>query len=159
MNGGLVPSMLLSVTLALMLAFAPTRAAVIGLVVFAAAAVLAFVVALGLSATVIFVGLWLSIIAIAIIVYLPAARWLPAVVPLCINAGLWMGAHVGLSNDRRGLALSLLPALISFPAKLLVERKFDIIIKVVASWMIAIASLSMFVSLMPTPGYKPDHME
>ncbi len=159
MNGGVVPLFLLSATLGLMLAFAAMRATSVGLIAFAATALLASFVPVGMSPTMIFVGLWLSMIGTAVLVYLPVARWSAATVPLCINAGLWMGAYAGVSNHRLGLALGLLPALVSFPAKWLVERKIDIVIKVVASWMIAIASLSMFVSLMATPGYKPDHME
>jgi len=159
MNGGLVPLFMLSATLGLMLSFAPNRLTTLGLLGFAAAALLAFLVPLGLSPTVIFVGLWASVIAIAALVYLPAARWSAAIIPLCINAGFCMGAYATLSNNWPGLALGLLPALLGFPAKWLICNKFDIVIKVVASWMIAIASLSMFVSLMPTPGYKPDHME
>ena len=61
-------------------------------------------------------------------------------------------------NERR-LFSAPAKALIAIPANWLTQRKLDIIIKVVASWMIAIASLSLFVSLIPTPGYKPDHME
>ena len=32
-------------------------------------------------------------------------------------------------------------------------------VKVAASWMIAVSSLALFVSMMPHPGYVPDHME
>ncbi len=159
MNGGLVPLFLLSATLGLMLSFAPTRLTVYGLLGFAVTALLAFFLPLGLSPTVIFVGLWASMIATAALVYLPVARWSVAILPLCVNAGFWMGTFAAAPDNRVGLALGLLPALIAFPAKWLICNKFDIVIKVVASWMIAIASLSMFVSLLPTPGYKPDHME
>lgn len=159
MNGGLVPLTLLSVTIGLTLAFTPARMVMIGLIAFAVAALVGFDLPVGLSPTVTFIGLWLSMIATAILVYLPAGRWLIAALPLCLNAGFWLGACVGGSDDRTALALGLLPALIAIPAKWLTQRKFDIVFKVAASWMIAIASLSLFVSVIPTPGYKPDHME
>ena len=57
------------------------------------------------------------------------------------------------------LLIGILPLFISIPARWLARGKFNIAVKVVASWMIAIASLSLFVTLIPTPGYKPDHME
>ncbi|MBA3667386.1 MAG: hypothetical protein H0W65_06655 [Sphingomonas sp.] len=159
MNGGLVPLFLLSATLALMLSFAPIRMTSLGLLAFAAITPLLFLMSGALSSTIIFLGLWASMIATALVVYLPIARWSAAILPLCLNAGFWMGAYAALYSDRAGLALGLVPALLAFPVKWLIRRKFDIVIKVVASWMIAIASLSMFVSLMPTPGYKLDHME
>ena len=159
MNGGLVPLMLLSATIGLMLAFVSMRSAWLALAVFAIAAFLGWAVPLGLSPQLIFSALWVSAIMAAILVYVPLARSWLAVLPLCVNAGYWLGACAALSGNFAVLALGFLPALIVIPAKWLSQRKFDIVIKVVASWMIAIASLSLFVSLIPTPGYKPDHME
>ena len=159
MNGGLVPLVLLSATIGLMLAFVSTRTATIGLVAYAATALLAFAVPVGLSPTVNFAGLWLSMIVAAALAYLPVARWSVAVLPISVNAGFWMGVCAALSGSWSAFGLGLVPVLISFPAAWLTRQKLDIVIKVVASWMIAIASLSLFVSLIPTPGYKPDHME
>ena len=159
MNGGLVPLALLGATLGLMLAFAAGRTTSLGLLAFAAAALLAVLIPVGLSPNLLFAGLWISMIASAALVYVPPARWSVAILPLCLNAGFWLGAVAGVSDDRFALGSGLLAALIAFPAKWFIRQNFDIVVKVVASWMIAIASLSMFVSLMPTPGYKPDHME
>ncbi|MCY7399023.1 MAG: hypothetical protein LH466_09350 [Sphingomonas bacterium] len=159
MNGGLVPLMLLSATIGLMLAFVPGRRAWLALATFAIAAVPGFAIPLGLSPQIIFTALWLSAIVAAILVYVPVARWSMAVLPLCLNAGFWLGASAALTGNRSALVLGLLPILVAIPGRWLTHRKFDIVIKVVASWMIAIASLSLFVSLSPTPGYKPDHME
>jgi hypothetical protein len=159
MNGGIIPLLLLSVTLGLMLAFATTRLTIVGLAAFASVALLAFAAPIALASNSIFIGLWLTIIAAAALVYLPVARWRHAIIPLCLNAGLWLGAYAALSGDRRDFALGLIPALIAIPAKWLVRRRLNLGLKVVASWVIAIASLALFVSLMPSPGYKPDHME
>lgn len=159
MNGGLVPLLLLSATIGLMLAFVARRTALIGLVAFIATGLLAFAIPVGLPPPAIFAGLWLSTIAAAILVYFPVARWSAAALPICVNAGFWMGACAALSGNWSALGVGFLPVLVAFPASWLTRRKFAIVIKVIASWMIAIASLSLFVSLIPTPGYKPDHME
>jgi len=159
MNAGIVPLLLLSLTVGLMLAFVPTRRATIASVVFAATAFLSFWVPLGLAPNMIFTGLWLTMIVAAILVYLPVAKWSIAALPICLSAGYWLGACAGLSNDLTALVIGILPLFISFPARWLTVRKFGIAVKIVASWMIAIASLSVFLTLIPTPGYKPDHME
>lgn len=157
MNGGLVPLVLVSATIGLMVAFVSMRRAALALAAFAVAALLGLTVPLGLSPSLIFTGLWLNAIAAAAVVYIPVARWSFAVFPLSLNAGIWFGASAALADNRAALAAGL-AALIAIPARWLTHRKFDIAIKVVASWIIAIASLSLFVSLISTPGYKPDHM-
>ena len=159
MNGGLVPLLLLSATVGLMLAFVAIRRATMAMVAFAAAALVAFSTSFGLSPGVIFTGLWLSIVAAAILVYLPVSRWSVAVIPICLNAGFWSGACAGLTGSRTALLIGILPLFIAIPAGWMARGKLNIAVKVGASWMIAIASLSLFVTLIPTPGYKPDHME
>ena len=159
MNGGLVPLLLLSATIGLMLAFVPRRRALLALAAFAVAALLGWAVPLGVSSQIVFTALWLSAIVAALLVFIPVAHWSFAAIPSCLIAGFWLGACAALTGDLGALALGFLPALVAIPANWLTQRKLDIIIKVVASWMIAIASLSLFVSLIPTPGYKPDHME
>jgi hypothetical protein len=42
---------------------------------------------------------------------------------------------------------------------MIVARKWGIGIKVACSWLIAIAALEIGLNLVPTPGYKPDHMD
>ncbi|MDQ3074302.1 MAG: hypothetical protein M3Q88_01640 [Pseudomonadota bacterium] len=159
MNGGIVPLLLISATVGLILAFAPLRMAVYGLLAFAGAAMLGYMGPKLFPLGAVFIGLWLSVVGTAVLAYLPVARWRIALVPVTINDGLWLGACAAMTSTAAGLFAGILTILLVFPAKWLVERQFAIVIKVIASWMIAIASLSMFVSLMPTPGYEPDHME
>ncbi len=161
MIGGILPLMLLGAAIGLMLAFAPKKVAGYALIAVGGAALIGFFLPVLFSADVLFVGVLVSVLATSILVYLPVARWSRAILPLSINGGLWIGASASLAIDRPlfALGLGLLPLVVLLPAHWLVRIKFDIVIKVLASWMIAIASLSMFVSLMPTPGYKPDHME
>ncbi len=129
------------------------------MVAIAAAALVAFSMSFGLSQGAIFTGLWLSMVVAAVLVYVPVSRWSVAVLPISLIAGFWSGACAGLTGSRAALLIGILPLFISIPARWLTRGKFNIAVKVVASWMIAIASLSLFVSLIPTPGYKPDHME
>ena len=42
---------------------------------------------------------------------------------------------------------------------MIVSRGWGIAVKVVASWLAAVAILATMLSLVPTPGYMPDHME
>jgi len=53
-----------------------------------------------------------------------------------------------------GLALAVLPAVWT------VDRRVLIALRVVASWLIAVALLGAILQFIPvTPGYMPDHME
>jgi len=76
-----------------------------------------------------------------------------------MNAGGWAGALTSLSGMHGALWLALPFSLLCLPGRRIERRGLGIAIKVAASWMIAISSLALFVSLMPHPGYVPDHME
>lgn len=160
MNSGYLPIFLLFATVGLALALAGARAAwgaLAGLL--ASAGVVALLPLPPALQDIVFVGVWLSIIATAGLVYLRRLspdRW---AIPVAINAGIWAGALASLSDRQVGLLLAMPVVLIFLPARWIVDRGHAIAIKVAASWMIAIASLALFVSLTPTPGYKPDHMQ
>lgn len=160
MNSGPLPMILLCLTLGLALALASRRAGWFGLAGMVATAALVAIVALpqGLTEAV-SAGLALSVIATAALCYFPRGstdRWLLAT---GVNAGVWTGAYASVSDQRGALLVALPLALVVMLGGWLVSSGYPIVIKVVASWMIAIASLSIFVSLLPTPGYKADHME
>jgi len=160
MNGGILPMVLLCATLALSLALAPARVGWLGLAAMAAGALLMGLMPLpvGWSAA-IFVGLWLSVVVTAVLTYVPRRFADRLMIPAGFNAGAWIGALAAVSDMRGSLLLALSPGLLLIPARRFTLHGYHIVIKVIASWMIAIALLSTFVSLMPTPGYKPDHME
>ena len=160
MNGGIIPSLLLCATIALLLSFTTGRVAwfaVTGMT--ATAAVIAlFALPQGL-ATAIFVGIWSTIVGAAALTYFPPAiaqRW---ALPLAVVAGVGVGSLASISGRKTDLLLALPISLLFVPGRWVVARGFGLGNKIVASWMIAIAMLSTFVSLTPTPGYKPDHME
>jgi hypothetical protein len=51
-------------------------------------------------------------------------------------------------------------ALASLPAAWITDRRVLIALRVVASWLIAVAMLGAMLQFLPvTPGYMPDHME
>lgn len=160
MNGGIVPSLMLCATLGLLLSFTTQRIALTGV---AGMTVIALIVSLvtlpaGL-ANPIFIGVWVSIILTAALTYLPIAvarRW---AIPLATVVGMLGGALTSLTDRKGDLMLALPASLLFIPGRLIVARGYGLGIKIVASWMIAIALLSTFVSLTPTPGYEPDHME
>ena len=160
MNGGILPLLLLSLSFGLALSFVSWPAVGRGLLAFVLAAALGLLIRVPSSLTDEYlVGHWLSVIAIAGLAYLPFARTTRSVIAVGLYAGLWMGLGASVSGLRPNLLLALLPALVFLPGKWFTGRGYPIVVQVVASWMIAIASLSLFVSLMPTPGYKPDHMQ
>ncbi len=159
MNGGILPIALLFFATGLALALTPGRSAWIGIVAIAVSALAVSTLPIPPSATeVIFIGLWVSIIATAATCYTSRFvdnRWN---IVFAINNGIWAGALAATSDMQSGLALAIPIALIALPGQWIAARGFGIALKVVASWVIAIASLAIFVSLTPTPGYKPDHM-
>lgn len=160
MNGGILPIVLLFATLGFMLSLATTRASWLGLIGLATSAALMSLIPLPVQLTTpVFIGFWLSLIGTAALVFLPSTlpdRW---VIPAATNAGIWAGALASLSGREAGLAGSMLLILLVIPGRLIARRGLTIVFKVAASWMIAIATLAIFVSLTPTPGYLPDHME
>lgn len=160
MRGGFLPPALLCLALALALAFVPRRTAL-------ASAALAAVMALAvwlmpLPPTLVepvFVGLWVSVIVTAGLVYWPGN--MPSKLPFfaAANAGLWIGAACAVAASGSILALTLPLILLAIMARFLIERGWTIALKIGASWLIAVATLAAMVSLTPTPGYAPDHMD
>lgn len=160
MNGGTLPFLLMGITLSVFLSRVDRRLGWAGLATAMLSAVVSALVPFGAASTdTIYLGLWVSMIATAVLVYLPPARVARLTVIAAGNAGAWSGALAGLGGVRTALLIALPVALLFLPGQWMVARGHDVALKVVASWMIAIASLSLLVSLMPTPGYKPDHMQ
>lgn len=160
MNGGIAPLLLLGAAFGLVMSFAQWRAALVAFAIFAATAVLAsFLPIAGKLQDPLIAGLLASTLASAALVYLP--KGVPAIVGwiAAANDGAWLGLFASVSQHRNALALAVPMGLLLLPGQWIVTRGYPIVIKVVCSWLIAIAALAIFVSLVPTPGYKPDHME
>ena len=160
MRGGALPPALLCAALAFALAFVPRQVILPALLALCAVAILVVLLPLKtISPELIFAGCWLSIVATAATVHI---RWhfgMPVALLLGANAGLWAGAVVAISGIPTDLARALPVALLAFPAGWLVVNRGAIAVKVVASWLVAVAILAGTLPIVPTPGYVQDHME
>lgn len=161
MRGAALPAAMLCVAWALMLAFAPRRAIIPSAVLLVTLAGIAcFLPVSGSAVELAFFGCWASLVLIAAGIHLP--RGVPA--SLAIGAGGLAGSFAGLviaaEGSRADLAVALPLAIVALPARWIVERGWGIAVKVVSSWLIAVALLA---ALLPTttatPGYVPDHMD
>ena len=157
----MLPPALLFVALGLALAFAPRRAWTPSLLVLLAtlgAFSLLPVPQIWLDGA--FLGFWISVIATAASVHLARGLSPRAATALSLNAGVWASAVVSLSGSRLDLLKALPCVLIVLPASWVIGRHASIPVKVVSSWVIAVAVLAATLQLLPvTPGYLPDHLE
>lgn len=161
MRGGIVPPALLFLALGLALAFTPRRAW--------GPSLLVLVAALGAGAFVrvpqawlegVFFGCWISVIVTAASVHLVSGLSARAAVAFSINSAAWASAVISLSGSTLDLLKALPCVLIFLPAAWVVRRYASIPVKVVSSWVIAVAILAATLQLLPvTPGYLPDHLE
>lgn len=160
MNGGFLPFVFLGLTLGMALTGAPLTTA-------ARAWAAAMIVALGVSfapiprdwAIAVEVGLWITTVLTAATIYLPQPWTSRLVWPIAVNAGLWLGATAAVATTRPALLAAIPTSLIFLLISRLGLQKSQVAMKVAASWMIAIGSLTVIVSMVSTPGYKRDHME
>ena len=161
MRAGVVPAALLCLALGLALAFATRGARRSSLVALAATlGVFAFVPTPRAWLEGVFLGCWLAVIATAASVHLGRGFGLFTALVLSVNAGIWASAVISLSGSRLDLLKALACWLIVFPASWVVRRHDSVPVKVVSSWVIAVAVLAITLQLLPvTPGYLPDHLE
>lgn len=161
MNGGILPLLMIFATVGLALSLVGRRDALLGLaaILMSALAVSLFLHVPPEASKFIFAGLFVSTIITASSLYLPRAWPRSWTISVALNAGGWAGALASVSAMQNALCLGLPLCLLCLPGRWIDRRGFGLGLKVAASWMIAISSLSLFVSMMPHPGYVPDHME
>ncbi len=160
MRGGSLPPALLSAALGLALAYAPPRARYAGVLVLWIGAPLAALIGLAPHwEEAVFLACWAGVILAAVSVHVPRGlRARAAIVLALIVAGL-AGAVTATAGSGSALLLALPWVLVTIPAAWLIAHGRGIAVKVVSSWLIAIALLSAALPLSPTPGYEPDHLE
>ncbi|MGC1729906.1 MAG: hypothetical protein WA747_11045 [Steroidobacteraceae bacterium] len=82
------------------------------------------------------------------------------VLALSLNAGFWTGAVIALAPSKVDLLEALPLSLCAWPAAWAHRRGQTIVLKVLASWLSAVAVLAATLQFLPvTPGYLPDHVD
>ena len=162
MRDAALPAALLCAAVGLALAFGTRRTWAFGLGGLLAAAVAASALPWpGAWENMLFLGCWISVLLTAATVHLPGGVGPRLAAGLGANAGIWAGALVAIAGDPADLFLALPWSLLCLPAALLQARfRAGVALKVLASWLAAVALLAAALSVSPvTPGYEPDHME
>ena len=157
----ILPVLLLYTALGLGLAFAPIRAWGPSLIALTTAASVVATLTLPQSwrEPVFLVG-WITLAADAAIVYLPNGLGFRPAVGISLNTGFWSGAMVTLAGSRFDVVKALPGILLILPIASIARRHAPIAVRVVSSWLIAVAGLTAAVQFLHvTPGYIPDHLE
>ena len=160
MRGGALPPALLSAALGLALAYAPPRARYAGVLALWIAAPLVALVALAPHwEETVFLACWAGVVLAAASVHLPRGLSPAAGVALALAMAVLAGAVTAVAGSGPALLIALPWVLVTIPAAWLIAHGRGIAVKIVSSWLIAIALLSAALPLTPTPGYEPDHLE
>lgn len=160
MRGGSLPPALLCAAFGLLLAHVPRHRVPPCLAIMAGSAILAALVPVPSSLDdVVFAGCWASVVATALLLHWPRPLPRPLLPALAANAGFWSGAVIALSGVPLDLARSLPWALVCLPAAMVLKTPARLGVKIVGSWLVAVAILAAAVPLVETPGYEPDHLE
>ncbi len=160
MRGGALPAALIFAALGFALSFAPRPIRAPALVVAAFVVLVIVQVPFDVShAEAAYFVCWTTVIGASASVHLPGGLQKRAAMVLALVCGATAGAVLALAGSARDLAAAFPAALVIVPASWLVARGDGIAVKVVSSWLIAIAMLAAALPLTPTPGYAPDHME
>ena len=156
MTASVLPAALLCAALGLALAFAPRRTWTPALLALAAAAIAASLLDLGSRwRAPLLVGCWLSVLLAAAAAHAPGGAGRALALLVSVNAGAWSGLVVG---GPAAVLLALPWALLCLPGAWIVARGWGVALKVLASWLAAIALLGAALPTLSTPGYEPDHM-
>ncbi len=160
MRGAILPDALLAAAFGFAISFSKpgvqVRTAPVLIVVALGVAMLPIA---GVNDDLAFTGCWLSVLATAALVHLKGGVGPILATIVAVNDGVWAGLVTHVSHGAIALAFALPAVLTVVPGRLLVRRGWGIGVKVAASWLIAIAFLEAALVLVPTPGYKPDHMD
>lgn len=156
-----MPPSLLAAALGLALAFEPRGSRAIGLALFAGTATaVSFVQLPGGALEVVFAACWASVILTAISVHGPSTLGKGQALALAFNAGVWTGAVIGIAGAPVDLLKALPWVLVVLPAARVARTRGAIALKVISSWLIAVAALAALLPFLPvTPGYLPDHLD
>ena len=152
-----LPPALLCAALALTLAFSTRRTASIAVGLAVAVAVAASLFDLppewpGRAAT----ACWLSLVVTVAAMHWPRHVPTPLALGLAVNAGVWTGLA---ANGTAAVALALAALALTLPACWLAAHRGGIVLKVVASWLGAVAILAAALPLVSAPTTTSEHRE
>jgi hypothetical protein len=156
--------MLLSLSLGLVLGFTVTWARIASTVVFFFAALTTHVVLTTVGTGPgwtdgVYLACWISTAGNALSVHLPRGVGMVAAMALAVNAGVYCGAVSALTGSHRELE-GLAGVMALLPASWAARRNHLLPLKVVSSWLVAVAALAAILQFLPViPGYLPDHVE
>ena len=151
---------MLAASLGLAIAYTPPRLRVPAIAIFCGAALaLAFAPFPSDLVEFVFLASWAVVIVACASVHLRRGLLPRMAIALALIGGALAGGLVALAGSPNDLVVALPCTFLAFPAAWLVASGRGIAVKIVSSWLIAIALLSAALPLTPTPGYEPDHME
>lgn len=160
--GGPVAAGLLLAVVAFALAFVGRRIAIAGLVLCAAACMVTVLAERVPTPSWVFAGCWSSLIVTALVVYFPQIlrRWPWLVFLLAVNGGVWAALVVATESAAMAVVPILATLVIIIPAGLCVTLGWALAVRVVTSWLLAVALLVGAIPyLVVHPGYVADHRE
>lgn len=160
MNAGFLPLALLCAALGLALSKTPIKVAAMAMIALVVASLLSFaVIPSARWETPAMLTLWISAAITAGLAYLPRGINGVCVFLASINAGLSVGVVAHFAGGGGGMAAAWPFALLFLPGAWLLERELGSVVKIAASWIVAVSILAGMVVISPVPGYAPDHMQ
>ena len=161
MRGGALPPAILCTALGLALASADKKFWLLGILGGGAVAGAGMWIRLPASwPDAVFLGCWSSTVLNALRVHVAKPWSRTSTLLLCSNTGIWTSAVISVAGRKADLLLALPCTLALLPAAWAIRRGGSIAVKIVSSWLIAVAILAATLQFLSvTPGYLPDHMD
>lgn len=161
MRGGVLPPAILCAALGLALASAERKSWQLGIAVVTIAACGGAWVRLPAAwIDALFLGCWSSTVLNALRVHVARPLGRASTLLLCFNTGIWAGAVISIAGRKADLLLAIPCTMTLLPSAWAIPRSGSIAVKIVSSWLVAVAILAATLQFLPvTPGYLPDHMD
>jgi hypothetical protein len=160
--GGPVAAGLLLAVVAFGLAFVGRKIAIAGIAVCVAACIATILIERVPVPAWVFAGCWASLIVTAFQVYFSKGlqRWPWLALPLAANGGVWAALVVATQGAATDVLPILATLIVIIPAGLCVAYGWALAVRVVTSWLLAVALLVGAIPVLVVhPGYVPDHRE
>ena len=106
-----------------------------------------------------FLACWALIILNAVAAWLRGRLPVPVLLGLACASGLAIGLLGAAANQRVDLVRASPVLLAILPARWIIGRRGEIVLRVAIGWLVAIALLGAVLPIVPMPGYRKDHME